>query len=357
MSAEAQLRRYHQLVQMLAALARSSGQVDAVVQTVHWQAGALFPAQVTLLALLEPEGDWRWELYEGEQRYTQRLPFYPEGILETVLRGEPLSIPDIEAYLAEHPVRVRRLVDHDEVLLEIGEEEPEEPVLSMLFVPLEVRGARVGVLSVQSYAPAAFDDTDLQFLDLLGQHVSIALENAGLREELERATLTDALTGLPNRRAFGRDAPLALERARREGRDLTLVMLDVHDFKSVNDTFGHPVGDAVLATLGRVFREALPAPGAAFRLSGDEFALLVWEAEDRLGDLARRIEEGLRTAEWPPGLGPVCLQGGAAQAGPGASLHDWLSLADARMYCAKRGRARGLHVCWGLDFGREDVSA
>lgn len=351
MSAQSQLARYHHLIGTLAELARSSQRVDDVVRTVHRQAGGLFPAQVTLLALLEPGGDWRWELYEGEERYTERLPFYPEGILETVLRSGPLSIPDLGAYLAQHPARVRRLLDHAEVLPEVVEDEPPQAALSMLFVPLEVRGERAGVLSMQSYEPSAFDGTDLQFLELLGRHVSIALENAALREELEQALLTDALTGLPNRRAFGQDGPAALETARREERALTLVVLDVHDFKGINDTLGHPAGDAVLGTLGAVFREALPAPDGAYRLSGDEFALLVWAPEDRLGDLAARIEAGLRGAAWPPGLGSVGLQAGAARATPETAFEDWLSLADARMYRAKRGRAPGQEARWGLDFG------
>lgn len=363
MASETQLTRYHQLVQTLALLARSSHEVEAVVQTVHRQAGRLFPAQVTLLALLEPgdnwPGDgWRWELYEGEQRYTQRLPFYPDGILEAVLREGPLSIPDIDAYLDEYPQRARRLVDHQAVVPDIREEEiRERPTLSMLFVPLEARGLRVGVLSVQGYDVGAFDATDLQFLELLAQHVSIALENAALREELERATLTDALTGLPNRRAFGRDAPLALETARREGRALTLVMLDVHNFKEVNDAFGHAAGDAVLGTLGEVLREALGLAGTAFRLGGDEFALLVWAAEDRLGDLAGRVSAGLRQAAWPPGLGTVCLQGGAAGVPATGTLQDWLSQADARMYGAKRQRSGPWGMDWGLDFGRRDAHA
>ncbi|OLV19731.1 GGDEF domain-containing protein [Deinococcus marmoris] len=345
------LVRYHQLVQVLASLARSSHEVEAVVQAVHQQAGTLFLGHITLLALRQPGGDWRWELYREEKRYTHRLPFYPRGLIESVLHSGPLSVPDLPAYLDEHPVRIRRVVD-DRVVLERGEDDaPDRLALSMLFVPLEVRGERTGVLSIQSYETHAFDDTDLEFLQLLAQHVSIALENAALREELEQLTRTDMLTGLPNRRAFYYDVPLALDTARQEGRELHLVMLDVHEFKRINDSFGHQTGDEVLARVGQALRQTFPAPDAAFRLGGDEFALLVWEPEARLEALALRLTHALRAAEWPPGPGPICLQGGVAKPPPDGNIDDWLSLADARMYHAKRRRIVGNQVDWGMDFG------
>ncbi|OLV19728.1 GGDEF domain-containing protein [Deinococcus marmoris] len=347
------LARYHQLVQVLASLARSSHGVDAVVQAVHQQAGTLFSAHSTLLALRQPGGDWLWEVYEDQRRYSQRLPFYPEGILENVLHGEALSIPDIDAYLLEYPVRFRRVMDNGKVMLNVQAEEElaGPPTVSMLFVPLEVRGERTGVLSIQSYEAHAFDDTDLEFLQLLAQHVSIALENAALREELEHLTRTDMLTGLPNRRAFYHDVPLALDIARQEGKELHLVMLDVHEFKRINDSFGHQTGDEVLSILAQVLGRTFVSPDTAFRLSGDEFALLIWGTARRLDELTTRLTHGLRTAAWPGTLGPIVLQGGVAQPLPGAGLEEWLSLADARMYHAKRQRTVENVAYGGLDFG------
>lgn len=97
------------MVQVLALLARNSHEVKAVIQAIHQHAGTLFPSQVTLLALLQPGGDWRWELHEDDQRFTQPVPFYPEGIMESVLYGDALMVSDIDAYLDEYPVRVRRM--------------------------------------------------------------------------------------------------------------------------------------------------------------------------------------------------------------------------------------------------------
>ncbi|GGO40780.1 sensor domain-containing diguanylate cyclase [Deinococcus humi] len=344
--------RYHLLVQVLASLARNSHEVEAVVQAVHQQAGALFPSQATLLALLQPNGDWRWELREEDQRFTQHVPFYPEGIMESVLYGDALSVSDIDAYLQDHPVRVRRMTRGPEVIPDIRQvdEQPGQPARSMLFVPLEIQGRRVGVLSIQSYEAGAFDSTDLEFLQLLAQHVAIALDNAALREELERLTRTDTLTGLLNRRAFYEDVSEAMRLARQEGLELNLVMLDVDGFKTINDTHGHQGGDAVLRTLARVLRQSLLAPDVAFRLSGDEFALLVWGPVARVGEASARLTQGLLAAAWLPGTGPLSLQGGTAQLLPEGGVNEWLSLADARMYDVKRRRTVGRTVNWGLDF-------
>lgn len=350
MSTQPQLARYHQLVQVLAALARSSRDVEGVVQTVHRQAQTLFSTHVTLLALLSGQGEWTWELYEGRQHTTSRLPFYPEGIVEQVLRGGPLSIPDLTTYLTEYPVRVRRVVSTDEVILDVRETEDEaESVHSLLLVPLETGGERVGVLSIQSYRTFAFDETDLLFLELLGQHVAIALENARWHAQLEQATLTDPLTALPNRRAFGERAQRALDAAR-AGEATTLVLVDVQRFKRINDTFGHDVGDEVLVTIAGVLGRALP-PGAAFRLGGDEFALLLPGAGAGVSAQAAGLNAAFRAAGWPEGVGPVCLNAGAARVRPDDTLSTWLRRADQRMYRAKRGCADVAGSRLGLDFG------
>lgn len=352
MSDPAQFARYHQLVEVLAALARSSRDVEAVVRTVHCQAQTLFSTHVTLLALLASPDEWVWELYEGQQHTTSRLPFYEEGIVEQVLCRGPLSIPDLAGYLREHPVRVRRVLGPDEVVPDVRETEDEpECVHALLLVPLEIGGERVGVLSIQSYRLHAFDETDRLFLELLGQHVAIALENARWHAQLEQATLTDPLTGLPNRRAFGARVERALAAPRAgEEEATTLVLVDIERFKGINDTLGHDVGDEVLTTVGGVLGGALP-PGSAFRLGGDEFALLLGgnraEVERRLAGL----DAAFRGAQWPTGVGPVCLNAGAARARPGDTLSAWLRRADQRMYRAKRGCAGRASTRSGLDFG------
>lgn len=338
---ERQLARYHALVQALAVLARSSHTLEAVVEAVHGQAGALFPAQVTMLALLQSPDEWLWEVYEGEQKYSCAMPFYPEGILEQVLLHGPLSIPDLDPYLTQYPARVRRVPDAGEAPVHPApaREDPlEDDVKAILAVPLEVAGERVGVLSVQGYRVGAFDSTDLAFLELLGQHVSIALENARLREELEHAALSDPLTGLSNRRAFTARAGWAMTGPRPQGEPRTLVVLDVQQFKRFNDDLGHDVGDGVLIGLARLLQEVTGARGEVFRLGGDEFALLLCGGEETAVALAQELLGRLDSWPWPGGVREVRVNAGIAPGSGQASLDDWLRCADLRMYRAKRER-------------------
>ncbi|MGI8747026.1 MAG: GGDEF domain-containing protein, partial [Deinococcus sp.] len=327
--------------QALAVLARSSHTLGAVVEAVHAQAGALFPAQVTMLALLQGPQEWLWEVYEGEQKYSCAMPFYEEGILEQVLLHGPLSIPDLDAYLGQYPARVRRVPDAGEIPVypaPVREDPLEDDVKAILAVPLEVAGERVGVLSVQGYRAWAFDPTDLDFLELLGQHVSIALENARLRGELEHAALSDPLTGLSNRRAFTARAGRAMTGPCPQGTPRTLVVLDVQQFKRFNDDLGHDVGDAVLIGLARLLQEVTGARGEVFRLGGDEFALLLRGGEETAVALVQELLGQLDAWPWPGGVRQVRINAGIAPGSGQASLDDWLRCADLRMYRAKRER-------------------
>jgi diguanylate cyclase (GGDEF)-like protein len=120
--------------------------------------------------------------------------------------------------------------------------------------------------------------------------VPILIEYDALKE-LQRNAVTDALTGLYNRRLFGESFEKELNRARRYGQPLGLVMLDLHRFKEVNDTHGHPRGDEVLQAAAATLKRALRTSDSAFRIGGDEFALLLpqTDAAQSLG-LSRRVE-------------------------------------------------------------------
>jgi diguanylate cyclase (GGDEF)-like protein len=158
------------------------------------------------------------------------------------------------------------------------------------------------------------------------------------RDELRHLAETDALTGLPNRRHFLRLAGEALDRAKSQGRSVSLVMLDLDNFKTINDTHGHQAGDRVLRAVGRCLAEALQAPGRVGRLGGEEFGLLLpgvscpaaWDVAERL----RRRLEALR----PSGLA-VTASFGVAEGGK--DVDALLALADECLYAAKRaGRNR-----------------
>ncbi|MHB8141825.1 MAG: diguanylate cyclase domain-containing protein [Vulcanimicrobiaceae bacterium] len=122
-------------------------------------------------------------------------------------------------------------------------------------------------------------------------------------DALEYQALHDSLTGLFNRRALYAELDKAMARARRHQKSLAVCMLDLDDFKSVNDTYGHEAGDVVLVTLGKRLQGILRKTDFLARLSGDEFVLLV-EDIDRLDDLTTLLKAVQEAAETP-----ISLQG------------------------------------------------
>ena len=149
----------------------------------------------------------------------------------------------------------------------------------------------------------------------------------------------DAVTGLGNRRAFDEQLAIAVERAASAGGSAALIMLDVDDFKSVNDSNGHAAGDEVLRELGRVLARSVRPEDGVFRLGGDEFAVIIAgrrNGAQRVADRMRRAVRAHRRAQLPT------LSGGIAVAPLDAETPDeLLHKADAALYAAKAaGRDR-----------------
>ncbi|AJA07500.1 putative diguanylate cyclase [Sphingopyxis fribergensis] len=171
--------------------------------------------------------------------------------------------------------------------------------------------------------------------------VAVALDQIA---ELRREADGDDLSGLLNRRGFEAQADAALRRAQSEARPVALLVADLDRFKSINDTHGHAVGDAIIAAFGAHVRRIGPAHMIAGRIGGEEFALLVPGASI---EAARQIAEAVRTGlqaacadRIPANLCPTTSIGLAIGA-PGATLSALMQEADQALYEAKRtGRNR-----------------
>jgi diguanylate cyclase (GGDEF)-like protein len=160
-------------------------------------------------------------------------------------------------------------------------------------------------------------------------------------EELARLAATDQLTGLANRRHFMEELERALRQASRRGERLSLLLLDLDDFKGINDRFGHPAGDELLARVGEVLDLERRAGDLSGRLGGEEFAVLL-PATDAAGALqvGDRIRVAIGTVELRVdgggGVG-VTMSGGLATAEPGGgSVEELVRAADRALYAAKR---------------------
>jgi diguanylate cyclase (GGDEF)-like protein len=173
-----------------------------------------------------------------------------------------------------------------------------------------------------------------------------AVELEASRAELRRAyheareyALVDALTGLGNHRAFQEEFTAALDQALRYGHDLSLVLLDLDEFKLVNDSQGHGVGDALLAEVGRLLRQQTRLADRAFRIGGDEFALLLpHTGAAGAAQLARRVlAAGLDVRPAAGYPRPISFSAGVAAYPAHAATREQLHLyADSAMYRGKR---------------------
>ncbi len=211
-----------------------------------------------------------------------------------------------------------------------------------LTAAMRASGAIVGALHLLREHGAPLTDDDRKLADLIAAEAAAAIQNARLYEQTQRLATIDPLTGLYNFRYF-RDA-LAMEvaRASRLGYSVGLLMLDVDNFKRVNDTFGHPVGDDVLRNIGRVLQTNLRLTDVAARYGGEEFAVVL----PGLGVRGvRAVGEKLRRAVH--GLDPLVVDGhdphvitisvgGVSWSPPRLDAADLVRVADTALYEAKR---------------------
>jgi diguanylate cyclase (GGDEF)-like protein len=170
-------------------------------------------------------------------------------------------------------------------------------------------------------------------------------ELAQVNDTLKRLAATDALTGTLNRRAFLERGAAELSRARRAARPVSLLAFDIDFFKSVNDRFGHPGGDAVLKAFAATLKRETRASDIVARLGGEEFAILLPEAS---GEVAFNVAERIRLAVAASSVAygdveiRVTVSVGLAQTTETlATMEALIAAADAALYQAKRsGRNR-----------------
>jgi diguanylate cyclase (GGDEF)-like protein len=154
-----------------------------------------------------------------------------------------------------------------------------QPPIATACLPLKIGTRVVGVMTVSHARSSVFSQADLRTLRLLGDQAAIAIENAYLHDLLNRQAYTDALTGLPNRRALDERLENEVLRASRYQHPFTLGMLDLNGFKHINDTYGHPAGDEALKQVVGRLRSSLRDTDFLARYGGDEFAIMMPETD------------------------------------------------------------------------------
>jgi len=201
--------------------------------------------------------------------------------------------------------------------------------------------APFGIMASMSLMLAVlWDESPLLMGALVGPLVAVALYQRSMHRAMEamRLALTDAQTGLGNKRHFEELLERYLDRADETGKPLTLCLVDLDDFKAINDTFGHLAGDKVLSQIAARLRRG----GESFRIGGDEFALLLPDRTTEEGrEIAEAVSRRIAGARFDHG-GPITISVGVASyPSDGVTRSELVRVTDEALYTAKgRGKAR-----------------
>ncbi len=210
-----------------------------------------------------------------------------------------------------------------------------EEARSEICYPLMIGDRLIGVLDIESPNIDGFDKEDINLLSGLSAQIALALYNAQLYEDARTLSMTDPLTGLPNRRNFDMFLESELRRSVRYRRIFSIMMIDFDDFKKYNDTFGHPAGDKILQDFSRIMKEAIRDVDFLGRYGGDEFIAVLPETDRTF---ALEVAERMRTRiDQQPTQPKITLSIGIASfPDDGNNKITLVELADRACYEAKQ---------------------
>ena len=214
---------------------------------------------------------------------------------------------------------------------------------SRLSIPLISFGQTLGILTLNSSKPGEFQDSDLQSLESVADICANSIQNAHYVERVKQLAYLDGLTGIFNRRFFEMRINEEIERARRYGTGMAVIIADIDHFKRLNDEFGHLLGDEVLRQVSSIFHQQVRKIDVVCRYGGEEFAILLTQTNEQQ---ALTIAEKLRrqVQQWQfPGVPRMITVSAGVAAFPthGRNRDDIVRAADKGLYAAKQdGRNR-----------------
>src|SRR6202046_3180917 len=214
---------------------------------------------------------------------------------------------------------------------------------SRMCIPLVSFGHTLGILALDSAQPDAFRDGDLQSLESVADICATAIQNAHYVERVKQLAYLDGLTGIFNRRFFELRIIEEIERARRYNSGMAVLMIDIDQFKRLNDEFGHLLGDEVLRQVSSIFHQQLRKIDVLCRYGGEEFAIVLSQTNPlhALG-VAEKLRKAVEAWQFPGVPRPVTISAGTANFYEHGTTRDELvKAADAGLYAAKQaGRNR-----------------
>ena len=316
----------------IASALTSKEDLPGVLGAITRELSLLVPIDQASIALLE-EGSHRLSLRLTYARGETSLPTEGKQVqLSTdnpmgwsVLHRKPLWRNDVQADLRfkENPA---------------GAE-----MRSEMVAPLMIRERTLGTLNLASASQRAFTAHDFEVLQRCSHLAAVAVESSLLYRQTREMSLIDSLTGIYNHRHFKFLLGVEVGRAERYSRTMALLMIDVDNFKKINDSLGHPIGDQVLRGVAKILGEGVRRSDVLARYGGEEFAVILQEtdfeaARTAAEKLCRDVESKAEFPDGRHGTVRVTVSIGLAfypsDAGDERTL---LQLADAALYRAKQG--------------------
>jgi len=215
---------------------------------------------------------------------------------------------------------------------------------SLICVPLRIDQRKIGVINLTDKTGGGFDENDLKLVESVASHASVALDRTDyykMSEDLRKISITDSLTDLYNRRFFQDRINEEIERSRRHGLPVSLIMLDIDNFKQYNDTYGHLAGDEALRLTAATIKNSVRNIDRVARYGGEEFAVILPMTEIAAArDIAERIRSGVAGRYFPDDALRATVKltaslGIASFPQHADNLFDLVGNADKALYIAK----------------------
>ncbi len=224
---------------------------------------------------------------------------------------------------------------------------------SFLSAPVAIGGRNIGVINFTDKANGgAFDRSDLDLLQELTPQIAVAIDRALLKEkagEFEQLSVTDALTGLLNRRYIEERLMEEVKRSNRHGYPMSYLTMDVDHFKSYNDAFGHPAGDEALKTVAHILKETLRGADVAARVGGEEFAILLPQTTNpEAAAIAERLRANVAAAEFHGRQVTVSI-GVASCSSELCTTEGIVKASDKALYAAKHAGRNSVQIYEEMD--------
>ena len=313
--------------------------VKSISETMLEFIKKLVPYHRACVFLKEKEG-FRWVLASGEGVIPAGEGISPQsGEDPSPLTREDLFIKVLDS-------RKPLIIPPEEIEFSFYQYELLPGARALMVIPIVSRNSQLGIVVLEHKKEGIYRDLEGTLaLNLAGQ-AGLILENAQLFEEVKTLAATDDLTGLYNRRSFYEMGEREIIRAKRYYHHLSLLMLDIDNFKRINDTYGHGAGDEILQELAKRLREAVRATDIVSRYGGEEFCILltetgIEEAKKVAEDLRRKIGEEPINCQEHRSFNITASFGVTSLKNDTPGFNELVEEGDVAMYEAKgRGRNR-----------------